>query len=127
MIVLDTHVWLWWMSADARLSVSHAEMIEQRGASGIGISVMSCWEVAMLVSRKRIALAVPARQWIDDALTHPHAELLQLTPSIAVDAVQLPDPMHKDPIDRILVATAREFDCPLLTMDGLILAFPGVK
>lgn len=49
MILLDTHLWIWWVSRDARLTTEHRSVLEQHQASGLGVSAISCWEVAKLV------------------------------------------------------------------------------
>jgi PIN domain nuclease of toxin-antitoxin system len=91
------------------------------------VSIISCWEIAKLVEKGRLALALPVDQWIDQALAYPGLRLLPLDPKIAVTSTQLPPPFHNDPADQIIAATARELDCPLATDDGRILAYPHVK
>lgn len=59
MIVLDTHVWVWWVQGEARLPRSAADRIEQEEATGIGVSAISCWEIAKLVEHNRLALPLP--------------------------------------------------------------------
>jgi len=88
---------------------------------------MSCWEIAKLVEKGRLTLAMPVGQWIDQALGYPGIRLLPLDPKIAVASTQLPQPFHNDPADQIIAATARELDCPLATDDGRILAYSHVK
>ncbi|CAN5765317.1 hypothetical protein BH23GEM3_BH23GEM3_26330 [soil metagenome] len=53
MIVLDTHIWIWWGSKDPRLTPEHRSLLEQHQASGLGVSAISCWEVAKLVELGR--------------------------------------------------------------------------
>jgi PIN domain nuclease of toxin-antitoxin system len=127
MIVLDTHVWVWWVSGSAGLSLGKRRLLASRQADGFGVSVISCWEVAKLVEKGRLALAVPVGQWINQALAYPGICLLPLEPKIVVASTQLPQPFHNDPADQIITATAREMDCPLATDDGRILAYPHVK
>lgn len=64
---------------------------------------------------------------MDQALAYPGIQLLPLTPPIAVASTQLPQPFHRDPADQIIVATARIYQCPLVTMDTLIRAYPHVQ
>ena len=87
---------------------------------------MSCWEIAMLVSKGRLNLNMDALSWFRVALSRPSVELLPLTSEIAVRAYQLPEPFHPDPADRLIVATAIENDCALVTSDTRILGHPGV-
>ncbi|MEM7533565.1 MAG: type II toxin-antitoxin system VapC family toxin [Chloroflexota bacterium] len=127
MILIDTHIWIWWMTKDARLSAKTKQILLSHLSHGIGISIISCWEVAKLVSLGRWAFSVSVSEWIDASLKHPHVELLDLTPQIAVESTVLPGAFHRDPADQILVATARVYDLPLLTMDKKILQYPHVK
>lgn len=69
----------------------------------------------------------PVLEWLESALAIPDVNLIPITPSIAVDSVNLPGEFHKDPADRLIVATARRYDCILLTQDVSILAYPHVK
>jgi PIN domain nuclease of toxin-antitoxin system len=65
--------------------------------------------------------------WLDLALSYPGIELIPLDPLIVVDAYRLPEPFHKDPADRLIVATARILNAPLLTADSKILGYPHVR
>jgi len=127
MIVLDTHVWIWWVHDDPRLSPSHRDVIHQHENDRIGVSAISCWEVAKLVERGRLELPVPLRDWMKGALRYPGVALLGITPDIAIDSTQLPGEFHRDPADQIIVATARASECPLLSADAKIVAYPHVK
>jgi PIN domain nuclease of toxin-antitoxin system len=126
-IVLDTHIWVWWVHNDARLPNSYHRIIEDHEDKGLGISIISCWEVAKLVELKRLVLHCPIDEWLATALRYPGIRLLDLTLKIVVDSTQLPGEFHRDPADQIIVATARVHDCPLLTVDEKIVGYPGVK
>ena len=52
MILLDTHIWVWLADENKNLSEKHRKIIEQQGAGGFGISVISCWEVAKLLNTR---------------------------------------------------------------------------
>ena len=95
--------------------------------TGIGVSAISCWEVAKLVERQRLSLPCSAFDWIRQALAYPGVRLLDLSPRISVESTQLPGTFHRDPADQIIVATARVFDAPLVTLDPKILAYPHVR
>jgi len=127
MIVLDTHIWVWWVHGDDKLPPAHKAYIQDNENAGLGISAISCWEVAKLVEYDRLSLPVPVGEWLDQALAYPGMRLLELTPRIAVDSTQLPGTFHRDPADQIIVATARVYDCPLVTLDGKILAYQYVQ
>ncbi len=127
MIVLDTHVWVWWVHGDKRLSQTQAQEIKANETDVIGISAISCWEIAKLVERGRLKLPRSSRKWFKQALSYPGVRLLELTPEIAIESTQLPGEFHRDPADQIIVATARIHGCPLLTFDDKILKYPHVK
>jgi len=90
------------------------------------VSAISCWEVAKLVEYNRLTLPCPVDDWMTQALAYPGVRLLDLTPRIAVESAQLPAGFRRDPADQIIVATARVYNCPLLTADAKILAYPHV-
>jgi PIN domain nuclease of toxin-antitoxin system len=93
----------------------------------IAISAISCWEVAMLSSLGKISFQVSLREWMGAALSTTGITLLPLTPDIAIESAHLPGVIHRDPADRILIATARVHACPLITADEKILAYQHVK
>ena len=115
---------MWWTSNPERLRRSHQEILssEERFA----LSVISCWEVAKLVQYGRPDLDRPVLDWIVSALARHDLDLLPLTPAIAVESTNLPEPFHRDPADQIIVATARVHEIPLLTEDSKILDYRHV-
>lgn len=127
MIVLDTHIWVWWIHDDPQLTQRQRAWVQEHEDQGLGVSAISCWEVAKLVEYHRLILSCPVAEWFDQALAYPGMQLLPLTPRIAVESTQLPGSFHRDPADQIIVATARVYDCPLLTADDKILRYPHVK
>jgi PIN domain nuclease of toxin-antitoxin system len=126
-ILLDTHTWFWWVRADPLLPPNHAQYIAANEANGVGVSVVSVWELALLQQKGRVAVDRPLPDWVRMALSYPNVQLLAFTPDIAIESVFLPDPFHKDPADRILVATARILDIPIVTKDAKILAYPHLR
>ena len=127
MILLDTHVWVWWTHGDSRLSSSSMSLLKEHEAESLGVSIISCWEVAKLVENKRLDLPRPIEEWLEQALSYPGIRLLHLTPRIVVESTQLPGSFHRDPADQLIVATARLHDCPLATADRKILDYNGVE
>ena|ERR1051325_5091472 len=127
MIVLDTHVWVWWIHGASELTDQQKQLIQENEGLGLGVSVISCWEVAKLVEYSRLILPCPISDWFEQALAYPGIQLLNLTPQIAIESTQLPGGFHRDPADQIIVATARIYDCELLTADNKILNYPHVK
>ena len=119
--ILDTHAWIWWINQDARLGTS---VIERLDALPPGhrprVCDISLWEVAMLAERGRLVLSVPLVEWFE-AAAHPRSvEVVRATPAIAAEVVALPASFHRDPADRLIVATCRVLGAPLVTHDLLI-------
>ena len=127
MIVLDTHIWVWWVHGDERLTRTQAEVIKANETDVIGVSAISCWEIAKLVEYGRLELPCSLEEWFENALSYPGIHLLELTPEIAIESTQLPGEFHRDPADQMIVATARVYGCPLVTSDGRLLEYPHVE
>ncbi len=127
MLLLDTHVWIWSIHNDSRLSRAHRALLEQAEASDIGVSAISCWEITKLVSQRRLTLHRPMPEWFEGALNASGIRLLGLTPQVAIEANHLPGEFHRDPADSIIVATARIHSAKLLTVDRRILSYPHVE
>lgn len=118
-MVLDTHVWLWWAAGSKKLPARIRRRIER--SPGLGVCVISCWEVAMLAARGRVRLDRPALTWVRDALALPNVAVLALDHETAVEAALLPS-FGGDPGDAFIVASARAAGAPLVTADGAIAA-----
>lgn len=127
MIVLDTHVWVWWVHASAELSPTNLQSLDAATPDGLGISIISCWEVAKLVEYGRLKLPCDVEQWLQQSLAHPGVQLLELTPRIVVESTRLPAPFHRDPADQLIVATARVQGVPVATADRKIQNYPHVQ
>ena len=128
MIVLDTHVLLWWVSNPEQLSKKARSTIERTILEGsIYISSISTWEIAMLVERKRLALTMDVKDWITKCEAIPYIKFVPVTNSIAIKAVQLAGNIHNDPADRIIAATAISMGVALVTMDQKLRNYQNVK
>jgi PIN domain nuclease of toxin-antitoxin system len=115
-IVLDTHIWFWSMTQEYERFPSHwREMIET--ARQVGVSAVSCYEIALAQQRGRLELPCAAHQWFQDALEPAGITLFPLTPAIACRAVDLSS-VHRDPFDRLIIATALEYGAKLASVDG---------
>lgn len=126
--LLDTHILIWWLNDVSRLSAEQREVIESAGAdSPLLVSDISLWEVATFYDLGRIRLTVPLREWLDKAVAPPLVRRQGISPAIATELAALPDSFHRDPADRILVATARVFGATLLTHDRRIVEANLVK
>lgn len=129
MIVLDTHVLIWWVNGEKQLSAKAQKAIDQAlaGDSKIMISSISTWEIAMLVSKGRLTLSMDLDSWLETVAAIDGVVFVPLENRIALESVRLPGEFHADPADRIIVALARHYAVPLLTADNKIHAYPHVK
>ena len=125
MIMLDTHAWIWWTNESAKLSTTAMDAINESNV--IGIAAISCWEVAMLVSKGRIGFSMDVQIWIDLALQRPKVKLLPLTPEIAVLSTRLPGKFHGDPADRLIAASSLVHKAPLVSKDEKIQQWGYIK
>ncbi|ADJ62593.1 type II toxin-antitoxin system VapC family toxin [Herbaspirillum seropedicae] len=128
MIILDTHALVWWVGADPTLSRKARQVIEKEMAGGdIIISAISAWEIAMLVEREKLVLSMEVERWMATVAEIEAVRMVPVDVEVSVKAVALPGEFHKDPADRMIVATARKFSIPLVTKDEKIRAYPHVK
>ena len=115
MIVLDTHIWLWWVNGDdTLLGAQRKQRIES--CDQAAVSAISCFEIAWLERHGRITLPYDRDSWFDKALANSGITLLPVTPHVAGAAVDLPE-HHSDPQDRIIIATAIAHDACLMSAD----------
>jgi len=123
-MVLDTHAWIWLTADPDRLGREARRAL--RGRQARGVAAISCWEVAALAERGRIALDRDPVDWLDEALRAGRVELLPLTPAVAVTSTTL-GALPGDPADRLIVATALTHGATLVTRDERIRASGLVK
>lgn len=127
-LLLDTHVWLWLASADSSLTRSaHLHIKKAAALNRLFVSAISVWEVAMLEAKGRIKLTQPTVHWVNQALSRPEINLIPLSPEIAIESCHLPGNFHGDPADRILIASSRLENLPLMTKDRKIIAYSEDK
>ena len=124
MIVLDTHVLVWLDGGISRLGEEAAGLIDTEfAADGVSVSAISFWEIAMLVANDRLVIAKPLLRWRDELLAAGLREL-PVDGRLGVEAADLSD-FHGDPADRLIVATALQIGCKLVTADRQILGWSG--
>ena len=123
-VLLDTHIWIQLQSGSPTLSKPALQAIDlATSRRSVYVPLISVWEIAMLTSKKRLQFDRPVRRWVTEALDKPGIQLLPLSSEIVIDAAELPEPMHKDPADRMIVASARVGRLTLITCDKPMLAF----
>lgn len=118
MIILDTHAVVWSYLAPEKVSRSAWDALKNTDVSGI--TTITLWEIGMMARKDRLdfELPVPLDEWMQRIISQERIKLLPMTPRIACKASQLE--MHGDPADRIIVSTALEYSCPLITVDEKI-------
>jgi len=128
MIVLDTHAWVWFVSSPELLSRAAKKAVDAaKDQKRIFISSISAWEVALLVAKKRLKLTLDVTDWIASSEKLPFFQFIPVDNSVAVKSVNLPQPLHNDPADRIIIATANRIGAPVVTKDKKLLDYPHVK
>lgn len=115
MIILDTHIWIWWVNGDDVLGTGRKELIN--AAQAVAVSAISCFEVSWLERHNRIDLPYSRTVWFEKALEGSDILLMPITPEIASMAVDLPE-HHSDPQDRIIIATALVHNGSLMSLDS---------
>ncbi len=119
MIVLDTHIWFYFINdGPEKLQAEARQAIKDNDV--LGVSIISCWEIAMLVAKNRLRFSIDVQDWITQALKYKGIKLVEFTPEIAVLATRLPGAFHKDPADRIIAASSLKIGAPLVTLDKRI-------
>jgi PIN domain nuclease of toxin-antitoxin system len=124
-IVLDTHIWLWLIHGKFDRFPSHwVKQIQETNI--VGVSPVSCYEIALASSRGRINLSRPVSEWFTIALAPANIQLLPIDDKISICAVNL-SPIHKDPFDRLIIATALCHQARLASVDSLFPKYPELE
>ena len=122
--LLDTCAAIWLMNGDPLQDPAETELplaLERNGR--LVVSPITAWEIAILSEKKRILLTLRPEVWFRKLCGLPGVRLADLSPSVLIASTTLPGEPPADPADRILIATAREFDYTLVTRDGQILNY----
>ncbi len=123
-MLLDTHVLIWLAEGNETIKPAARKRIEKAAVqTGLAISAISFWEVAMLAKRGRISLSLPITEWRQKILAQDGITEVPVTGDISIESVHLPGALHPDPADRLLVATCRLHGWPLATRDQQLLTY----
>lgn len=120
MVVLDTSALLFWTLDPARLSARASQAIES--ADELLVSSVAIWEIGIKVKRGKLALPISVREYAQRLKDVDRVEIVPVDELTWIDSIDL-EWDHRDPADRVMVATAMRFGCPLLTSDAVILRF----
>ena len=127
-VVLDTHIWAWWVSEPSRLSRRARKTIDAAaGTSRLFLSSISVWEISLLVARDRLKLKMDVEDWIARSEALPFLHFVPVDNHIAMRANRLPEPLHPDPADRIIIATTLILGGVLVTKDQKIRDYSHIK
>lgn len=129
MVVLDTHVLVWWVSGSDELSAGAKKAINKTLGEGseVIVSAISAWEVSMLIEKGRLVLSMDVESWFDEVSQIPGVRFMPVDREIGIKSTVLPGNFHQDPADRMIVATARKLAVPLVTADEKIRSYEHVK
>lgn len=120
--LLDTHILLFWFENERRLSKGQRKILATATPEDpLLVCDISLWEICTLYELRRIQLTIPLRDWLERATAPPLVQICPITPAVAADVAALPATFHRDPVDRIIVSTARVYDLSLLTQDNRII------
>jgi PIN domain nuclease of toxin-antitoxin system len=124
-LLLDTHIWLWYAEgvADALSPTVLAGIDQARKERRLYVSVISAWEIGLLLAKHRIVLSVPLQDWVEQAAALPGLRVRALTTEVAIESTLLPGEPHADPADRFLIAEARLASLTLVTADRKIIDY----
>ena len=125
MLLLDTHAWVWAVQDDTRRLGARTRRLIARAEprEEIRVSSATLFEIVALHTSGRLQLSRPPEQWIRESLELPGVRLAELSVAVVIDAGYIPRTSLADPLDRLLVATARQLDATFLTADAAILAY----
>jgi PIN domain nuclease of toxin-antitoxin system len=123
-VLLDTCAAIWLvngdpMSADSRASIT----VAQTENLGVYVSPMTAWEVATLVAKNRLQLALSPEAWFDALLGLVGVRLAAMPPRVLIASTTLPGAPPRDPVDRIIAATGRTFGYSVVTRDGELMLY----
>ncbi len=119
--LLDTHIWIWWLLGDPALSRTQREALDALPPHDRPvISDISLWEFATLVDLGRIEIDGPVEDWLKIAASPATVRVQPITPGIVSEMNRLSENFHRDPADRLIVATSRFLNLPLASHDRKI-------
>jgi PIN domain nuclease of toxin-antitoxin system len=125
-LLLDTHVWIWSQEDPGRLGPQTKRLLTAAEHEN-HVCTVSTLELARLASTGAVSVSIALREWVERALRAIQARTVQVSHEIALEAYALPEPFHKDPADRLLVAACRCHQLTVLTADERILTYHGVR
>lgn len=129
MTVLDTQSLLWWIDDYRKLSKKAERKIQSeiKKDEYLLVSSISIWEICLLIKKDRLKLKMDVFSWIEKIESLPYVQFIPIDNKIAAKSVMLPEPLHDDPADRIIIATSLLYGASLITSDKRILRYRHVQ
>ena len=128
MILLDTHVWIWWLLGTGQLSPTQRNKLDELAQNKqLALSWVSIWEAEMLERKSKISLNIPLDEWISKASSSEFMNVIGVDTKLVLAQRELPESFHADPADRLIVTTAKLLSVPLATFDSKIIFSKTVK
>jgi PIN domain nuclease of toxin-antitoxin system len=125
--LLDTHALVWALDDPDQLPARCRRLLSEGANLPLGLAAISLWEIAAKSASGKLVLGRPLADWISAAVRPPFVSVIPLDERVAVESSQLPNPFHRDPADRMIVATARIHGLTLLTKDQAIRDYAHVR
>ncbi len=120
-VLLDTHIWVWWLTPDSPLSRAERDALDAKAVRReLFLPAVSLWEVQVLHAKRRLELPLPFSEWLARACDERMISVVPLSVEVVLALDALPASFHGDPADRLIVATARAHVLPLATHDAAI-------
>ena len=120
-VVLDTHIWIWWLTGDKALSTTERKALDGEATlKGCSLPAICLWEAQMLHAKKRLKLPLAFEEWLAQATDPRILTVLPIDVKVVASVHRLPGSFHGDPADRLIVATSKAHSLPLATRDARI-------
>jgi PIN domain nuclease of toxin-antitoxin system len=126
-VLLDTCAAIWLMNGDRLSPASLAAIREAQAANAVYVSPITAWEIATVVARKRVVLTLSPNAWFNLLIAQPGVNLAPMLPALLIASAHLPGTPPRDPADRIIAATSREYGFVVITRDGELLPYAQAR
>lgn len=125
LLILDTHIWFWWVTDDPKLPKQISQLIEVDNQP-ISIASASIYELVLLIQKQRIVIDLPLNEWLNAATVEADINVLDMSYDIAREAAMLPL-HHGDPLDRVIIASALHHNALLASVDSQFPSFEKLQ